>query len=124
MRTNYALVIADSPENAGKFLRVLNQTGFHALAVTTGARAQVQLAFTNPDLIVLDLNLPDMNGEVILRHIKAHSRLNQARLVLLLEDTQTTEIASDLVDMTLLKPIGSKQLHDLAIRLQTVEISV
>ncbi len=124
MRTNYALVIADSPENAGKFLRVLNQAGFHALVVTTGARAQVQLTFTNPDLIVLDLNLPDMNGEVILRHIKAHSRLNQARLVLLLEDTQTTEIASDLVDLTLLKPIGSNQLHDLAIRLQSVEISV
>lgn len=124
MRTNYALVIADSPENAGKFLPVLNQAGFQALVVTTGARAQVQLAFTNPDLIVLDLNLPDMNGEVILRHIKAHSRLNQARLVLLLDDTQSAKTASDLVDMTLLKPIGSKQLHDLAISLQSVEITV
>ncbi len=124
MRTNYALVIADSPENAGKLLPVLNQAGFHVLAVTTGARAQVQLAFTNPDLIVLDLNLPDMNGEVILRHIKAHSRLNQARLILLVDDTQSARIASDLVDLTLLKPIGSNQLHDLAIRLQSVEISV
>ena len=124
MRTNYALVIADSPENAGKCLRVLNQTGFHALAVTTGARAQVQLAFTNPDLIVLDLNLPDMNREVILRYIKAHSRLNQACLILLLNDTQSTMIASDFVDMTLLKPIGSNQLQDLAIMLGSVEISV
>jgi CheY-like chemotaxis protein len=51
--------------------------------VTTGSRAQVQLTFTNPDLIVLDLDLPDIDGEVILRQIIAQKRLTETRLILL-----------------------------------------
>ncbi|MEN8242882.1 MAG: response regulator, partial [Chloroflexota bacterium] len=69
MQRLYALVITAKQEQVQQCTDALKGAGFAVQAVTTGARAQVQLTFTNPDLIVLDLDLPDINGEVILRQI-------------------------------------------------------
>ena len=113
----YSLVIADNLENGGKIQRVLDQAGFHTQAVTTGSRAQVQLAFTNPNLIILDLNLPDLPGEVILRQIKAQHRLRQSQLILLAGDAQVAQDAKDLADQILIKPINDKQLEMIALNI-------
>ena len=110
----YALVIADNLENGENIRRVLDQAGFHTQAVTTGSRAQDQLAFTNPNLIILDLNLPDLPGEVILRQIKAQHRLRQSQLILLAGDAQVAQDAKDLADQILIKPINEKQLEMIA----------
>lgn len=120
MNTCYALVIANPLKNAGKLQRALAQAGYQVQCVTTGSRAQIQLAFTNPDLIVLDLNLPDIPGEVILRQIKAQPRLDNTRLILLSEDAQAARDTKDLADLTLMKPVSSKQLGDVAAQLLPV----
>lgn len=117
MNQFYALVIADNLENGEKVQRVLDQAGFQTQIVTTGSRAQVQLAFTNPDLIILDLNLPDMPGEVILRQIKAQPRLRRSQLVLLADDTQD---AKELADHILIKPISENQLEKIALNLHSL----
>lgn len=120
MNSFYALVIANHPKNVGKFQRVLTQAGYQVQCVTTGSRAQIQLAFTNPDLIVLDPNLPDIPGEIILRQIKAQPRLDNAHLVLLSEDAQAARDTKDLADLILMKPVSSEQLGELATRLLPV----
>ena len=117
MSSFYALVIANPLKISGKIQRALAQAGYQVQCVATGSRAQIQLAFTNPDLIVLDLNLPDIPGEVILRQIKAQSRLNNARLILLSEDAQSARDTKDLVDLILMKPVSADQLSDLAAKL-------
>ena len=116
----YALVIADNLENGEKIRRVLDQAGFQTQIVTTGSRAQVQLAFTNPDLIILDLNLPDMPGEVILRQIKAQPRLRHSHLVLLTENLQVAHDAHELADQILLKPIEKEQVKLVALNLNSL----
>ena len=116
----YALVIADNLENGENIQRVLDQAGFQAHIATTGSRAQVQLAFTNPDLIILDLNLPDLPGEVILRQIKAQHRLRQSQLVLLAGDAQTAQDAKDLADQNLIKPISENQLEEIALNFHSL----
>jgi DNA-binding response OmpR family regulator len=117
MRLFYALVIVNHSQNAENILRALGQAGYQAKVITTGSRAQIQLAFTTPDLIVLDLNLPDIPGEVILRQIKAQSRLRQSYLILLSEDTQTLIESHDLVNLTMMKPVNFQQLGELAANL-------
>ena len=82
----YALLITGKEPLARLSQEALERAGFHVQVENTGARAQVQLAFTNPDLVVLDLNLPDMPGEVILRQLSAHDRLSHTRLILLVEE--------------------------------------
>ena len=82
----YALIVTGNTPQARYYQQALQSAGFQAEIVTTGARAQVQLAFTTPDLILLDVNLPDMPGEVIVRQINAHQRLDTSVLFLISAD--------------------------------------
>jgi len=79
----YALVATGNTTEAKRTRQALLHLGFQVEVVTTGARAQVQLAFTTPDLIILDMDLPDMPGEVVLRQINAQRRLDTTALILL-----------------------------------------
>lgn len=117
MKFSYALVIANHPINTEKIQRALSKAGYQVQVIKTGSRAQIQLAFTTPDLIVLDLNLPDIPGEIILRQIKAQSRLRQSQLVLLSEETQPRLETHDLANLTLIKPVNAQQLGELAAHL-------
>lgn len=83
MRTLHALVITANQEPTREYTKDLQAAGYTVHVVTTGSRAQVELTFTNPDLIVLDLDLPDIDGEVILRQIIAQPRLHNTSLILL-----------------------------------------
>lgn len=86
MEGSYALLVTGNGELARLSQDALERAGFQVQLETTGARAQVQLAFTNPDLVVLDLNLPDMRGEIILRQLSANHRFSDTRLILLVEE--------------------------------------
>jgi DNA-binding response OmpR family regulator len=83
MMKPYALVITGNLEKARHYQNALGEVGFQVLSVTTGARAQAQLAFTTPNLIVLDMRLPDIPGRVVLRQINASRRLEKTYLILL-----------------------------------------
>jgi len=120
MKSFYALVIASPTKYSGRLQRALTQAGYQVQCVTTGSRAQIQLAFTNPDLIVLDLNLPDIPGEVILRQIKAQPRLDHTHLILLSEDAQAATDIKDLADLILMKPVSSEQIGEFAAQLLPV----
>lgn len=116
----YALLITAKEPLARLSQEALERAGFHVQLETTGARAQVQLAFTNPDLVVLDLNLPDMPGENILRQLNAPARLCRTkgaptRLILLVEENltapQTPQVAPESV---LAQPFAAPELTSLA----------
>jgi CheY-like chemotaxis protein len=113
MRNNYVLIIANNPETADKIFPFLEKAGCQALAVTTGARAQVQLAFTNPDVILLDMDLPDIPGEIILRQIKAQTRLKDSSLILITSDVETEKALQPQADLVLSKPIDVSQIRNL-----------
>src|SRR5689334_870321 len=52
--------------------RVLRNAGFQVLEVRTGRRALEMSAALRPDLVVLDVNLPDINGIEVCKRIKAN----------------------------------------------------
>jgi len=82
----FALIASGNLKNARQYQQALQSAGFQVQVVTTGARAQIQLAFTTPDLILLDANLPDLPAEVIMRQINAHRRLESSVLFLISTD--------------------------------------
>ncbi len=65
------LYVDDDPANRLAFSTVLRDAGFDAREAATGGDA-LRLAAEGPDLIILDVNLPDIDGFEVCRRIKAH----------------------------------------------------
>ena len=64
------LVIDDEPQ-IRKFLRIsLVSQGYNVLEAATGAEGLSQAALNKPDVLVLDLGLPDMDGQQVLREFR------------------------------------------------------
>ena len=68
------LVVEDNERNMKLFRDVLLATGHRTLEATTGARA-VELAVEHiPDLILMDIQLPDVGGVEALGLLRADAR--------------------------------------------------
>lgn len=69
------LVIDDEPQ-IRKFLRIsLNAGGYRVVEAGSGEEGLAQAALNRPDLVVLDLGLPDKDGQEVLRELREWSQV-------------------------------------------------
>jgi CheY-like chemotaxis protein len=113
------LIVEDDAKLSEIFSLTLQAAGYQTERVMDGAVALARLAEIVPDLVVLDLHLPNVAGPDILRHIRADARLTQLRVLLATADERLAETLEDQASLTLLKPISPEQLSVLAARLLT-----
>ena len=73
MATQSVLVVEDTEEIRELVRTVLERAGMHVRAVGTGAEAMEEVRRQAPDLIVLDLGLPDTDGTELCRQIRAET---------------------------------------------------
>ncbi len=64
------LVVDDSRTQLDRLVKVLEREGFDVRAATTGNEAIVKVRTDPPDLVLLDMILPDMDGLKVLLHVK------------------------------------------------------
>jgi CheY-like chemotaxis protein len=77
------LVIEDNVDSARTIADVLAMEG-HQVHVATDARSGIARARElRPDVILCDIGLPDMDGYVIARTLRAEERMRSTRLVAL-----------------------------------------
>jgi two-component system, OmpR family, KDP operon response regulator KdpE len=110
MKKPRVLVIDDEPQIL-RFLRpALTAGDFEVLTASTGAEAVKLAASMAPDVIVLDLGLPDKDGKDVIREIRAWSRV--PIIVLSARDRESEKIDSlDLgADDYVNKPFGIGEL--------------
>src|SRR5262245_10090862 len=65
------LYVDDDEDNRQAFGWLFRSAGFEVKEASTGSEA-LRLAAEKPDLVILDVNLPDMNGFEVCRKIKMH----------------------------------------------------
>lgn len=104
------LVVDDEPQ-IQRFLRPsLTAAGYDVQLASDGAEALKLAATTVPDLVVLDLGLPDMDGKDVITHVRSWSKV--PIIVLSARDQETEKIAAlDLgADDYVNKPFGIGEL--------------
>jgi len=104
------LVIEDEPE-IRRFLRVsLTEHGYTALEAVEGAEGLTLAAAEKPDLVILDLGLPDMDGTEVAQRIREWSKV--PIIILSARGQETDKVAAlDIgADDYLTKPFGIQEL--------------
>src|SRR5690242_20585801 len=64
------LIVDDSPTNATALLAILQQAGFSVVIANNGESALKKVKENPPNLILLDVMLPEMDGFEICLHLK------------------------------------------------------
>lgn len=108
------LVIDDEPSMLTTISHVLKNAGFEALTAHSG-EAGLRLAYERlPDLIVCDVNLPDLNGTTVLQALREDPATADRQIVLMTgqaEDTFAQRTAMDIgADDFLHKPFTPSEL--------------
>lgn len=117
MTTNQALIVEDEPDLAEIFSRALQAGGFSTDIAPDGESALTFMAENTPNVVILDLHLPDIDGLEILYKIRADEKLSKTKVIVASADAQMVQLAESQADLILIKPVSVAQLKDLALRL-------
>jgi two-component system, OmpR family, KDP operon response regulator KdpE len=86
------LIVDDEPQ-IQRFLKpALKAAGYEVLTAATGAEALKHISISAPDVVILDLGLPDMEGKDIIQEVRAWSAV--PIIVLSARDRETEKIAA------------------------------
>jgi len=109
------LIVDDNADGAEMLAAVLNGDGHQALIAHDGRTALRLAAEHQPDLVFLDIGLPDMDGFEVARRLKGEPRLAGVRLVALTgfgqEEDRRQSLAAGF-DHHMVKPVDMKALRE------------
>lgn len=71
MRAKRILVIEDDPEIAQLLQLELGEAGYEVSWASSGMQGLIQVREDRPDLVILDLGLPDLDGGEVVRRVKS-----------------------------------------------------
>jgi CheY-like chemotaxis protein len=75
------LVVDDNPSNLKLFTYLLALPGYDVRTAADAAQALDELGRMVPDLIIMDLQLPDVDGLTLTRQLKANPRIKAVPIV-------------------------------------------
>ncbi|MFO8064565.1 MAG: response regulator [Spirochaetota bacterium] len=91
----------------------LEKEGFHVITVETGTAALDQVRSAVPDLVVLDLMLPDVDGLAVCKQLKAERSTASVPILMLTAKSEDTDVVAGLelgADDYLTKPFSPRVL--------------
>lgn len=113
----FILVIEDTVELANIFVEILELNGLRVEGIFDGAIAMERLKVVIPDLILLDMHLPNVSGLEILAYVRETPRLKNTKIVAITANALLTVDLMEKVDLLLIKPVTVTQISELATRL-------
>jgi DNA-binding response OmpR family regulator len=116
-----ALIVEDDRDVVALFRHVLDIAGYHTEIVLNGKEAMERLEASQPNIVLLDLQLPGMSGVDILTRMRANDRLQNTPVIVI---TAFPVYAASLPvepDLLLYKPVDINQLSNLVQRLQATQ---
>ena len=107
----YKVLIVEDDKNIASFVQTILETnGYQVLTAQRGQQGILVLASHVPDLVVLDLGLPDMDGEEFIRMVRTESAVP---IIVLSARTEESDKVSALdlgANDYITKPFGTAEL--------------
>jgi signal transduction histidine kinase len=85
------LIVDDNPTNLGVLLEYLEESGLEISVARSGEGALQQLAHFHPDLILLDIVMPEMDGFEICRQLKANKVTREIPVIFMSALSETVD---------------------------------
>ena len=86
------LIVEDDVSISEELKDLLNNAGFMAVILKDFENSLEEIKKENPDLILLDINIPKLNGEILLQKIRKES--NVPIIMVTSKNTETDEVLS------------------------------
>jgi len=96
MNQPYILAVDDDADVLGTLARALTREGFDVGRATSGVEAITLLAERRPDLIILDIIMPGIDGLSVCRRIRSDSQYDDVAILFLTARGQTDDIVAGL----------------------------
>ncbi len=108
------VLIVDDEKNILISLEFLmEQAGYNLCLANNGEEALEQVAAFEPDLILLDVMMPKINGFEVCRRVRENPHWQQTKIIMLTAKGREVEIAKGLAlgaDAYITKPFSTKEL--------------
>lgn len=107
------LVVEDDPANRALLERLLEREGYRTKAVGDGEAALLAVAEHAPDLVLLDIGLPHLDGYEVTRRLRANLRTVAVPIILLTGRSTLNDVVEGLdagADDFLSKPFRQPEL--------------
>lgn len=114
------LIVDDHPDSAASLAELLQVLGHEALAVRDGQAALDAASRLEPQVVLLDIGLPKMDGYAVARALRAEPWGREARLIAVTgwgQDADRARSREAGFDLHLVKPVEPDALIDLLDRL-------
>lgn len=112
MPTNI-LYIEDNPDNMRLVQRALTNKGYVVHGAVDGLSGLSTAEEIKPDVILLDINLPDIDGYEVARRLRAHSQLRYTPIIAITANALQGDATKALdagCDVYMSKPINIREL--------------
>jgi two-component system, OmpR family, phosphate regulon response regulator PhoB len=120
MQTATVLIVDDEPSIVQLVRLTLESARLRIFEAPDGAVALARALAVHPDLVLLDVDLPDVDGLEVCRRLRAEPELKHAKVVMLTAAAQQEEVARGYAagaDQYLTKPFSPLRLLTLVAQL-------
>ena len=116
MAKSIILLVEDLDDNATLVRKVLTARGYEVLWANTGEKGLDMASENPPGLILLDLGLPDIDGQTLVRYFRGMPALSEVPIVVVTawpEETALKMVSAYRCDDYIGKPIDIHLLTDI-----------
>ncbi|MCP4220389.1 MAG: response regulator, partial [bacterium] len=86
------LIVDDNPENLQVLGKTLREEGYKLLAARSGMQALTSVKKKKPDLILLDIMMPEMDGYEVCRRLKQDPQTDRIPVIFLTAKSDTADM--------------------------------
>jgi len=109
------LVVDDEPFNVDVLQQELDDLGYQTIIASNGQEALDKIKSQQPDLILLDLMMPVLDGFEVLKEIKADDSLRDIPVIIVSAEHDSKSVVKGIkqgADDYITKPIDSEHLKN------------